>query len=167
MSRPNYPNDIVDKTNRKRLYFYSELTEMLNDYSSSSEKVNDLLYELWYLSNGYEYVEQRKSEHEYETKGDKQLDENTFERNVWKEDLILHSIFATIKENSTWSSRDRLYEITEEIYFTLDKIIHPDYRPGLDYADVRYNVEIEYIDEDKIKEYEDRGLDFRRDDWRA
>ena len=40
-------NEYVDTTNRKRLYFYAELSKMLVMFDSSDEEVNDLIYKLY------------------------------------------------------------------------------------------------------------------------
>lgn len=170
MKNENITVDYVDKSDRKRLYFYSEITKILIMYESSDKEVNDMIYQLYTLSNSLKDIEPKpkRSFITVETKGDKQFDEDTFIRNVWKDDIIIHSIIASIFENQVWCIEDSLSKITEDLYFKLDKIIHPDYRPGLDYEDVRYYVEVEYIDKEKQEELQkNHNLDFKEEDWRA
>ena len=104
----------------------------------------------------------------YQLKPDQQTDENTFVRNVWNNDLIVYSIVSTIHDNNSWETKDVLSDIVEKIYFKLDKIIHPDYRPGLDYEDTRYYVEVEYINKEKQdKMKSEHNMDFNEENWRA
>ena len=162
-------DDYVDTSDRKRFYFYSELTKILIMYESSSEEINDLIYKMYTLSNSLKDIEPRSkgAKVKVEIKPDKQFDENTFIRNVWKDDIIIHSLISSIFENQVWCIDDSLSRITKELYFKLDKIIHPDYRPGLDFEDIDYYVEVEYINKDKISKLEKDGLNFHKENWRA
>lgn len=170
MKEQECSNEYVDTTNRKRLYFYAELSKMLVMFDSSDDEVNDLIYKLYTLSNSLSDIEPRRKniEYEHDTKEDKQVDENTFIRENDTHDLRIYIIIATIQEESTWAIRDALYEITDKIYHKLDKIIHPDYRPGLDYERVRYYTEVEYISKEEQKRIKaEHNLDFKEEDWRA
>ena len=170
MSKYNYSNEIVNKSDRKRLYFFEEISDMLTLYDSTNKEVNELIYWLYFLSRGNDYREPKKyiTNEKYELKPDKQIDENTFIRNVWNNDLIIYNIVSTIHDNKSWQIEDVLSDIIEKIYFILDKIIFPDYRPGLDYEDTRYYVEVEYIskEEQEIIKRE-HNIDFKEQDWRA
>ena len=170
MKEQECSNEYVDTTNRKRLYFYAELSKMLVMFDSSYDEVNDLIYKLYTLSNSLSDIEPRRKniEYEHDTKEDKQVDENTFIRENDTHDLRIYTIIATIQEESTWAIRDTLYDITDKIYHKLDKIIHPDYRPGLDYERVRYYTEVEYISKEEQKRIKaEHNLDFKEEDWRA
>ena len=170
MSKFDYSDGIVNKTDRKRLYFFEEISDMLTMYDSSDNEVNELIYWLYSLSQGSSHLEPKNYEvnFDYELKPDKQTDENTFVRNVWNNDLIIYAIVSTIHDNNSWGEKDVLSDIVEKIYFKLDKIIHPDYRPGLDYEDTRYYVEVEYISKEKQEEIKkEHNMDFKEENWRA
>ena len=169
MGKYDYSNVYIDKSNRKRLYFYEVITDIMTTYDSSNDEVNELIYWLYFLSHGKDYREPQKifKAKPCDLKADKQVDENTFIRNVWKPDLTLYSIVSGICTGSEFQEKDVLYDITKKIYFMLDDIIYPDYRQGLDYEDTRYYVEIEYINEEQTKKLEEHGMNFHREDWRA
>ena len=170
MEKFDYSESIIDKTDRKRLYFFEEMSDMLTMYDSTSEEVNELIQWLYSLCRSVSYREPRHFETtcDYELKPDKQTDENTFVRNVWNNDLIIYAIVSTIHDNNSWETKDVLSDIIAKIYFKLDKIIHPDYRPGLDYEDTRYYVEVEYINKEKQERIKaEHNMDFKEEDWRA
>ena len=170
MSKFDYSDGIVNKTDRKRLYFFEEISDMLTMYDSSDNEVNELIYWLYSLSRNISYREPKdyETDFDYELRPDKQTDENTFVRNVWNNDLIIYAIVSTIHDNNSWGEKDVLSDIVEKIYFKLDKIIHPNYRPGLDYEDTRYYVEVEYISKEKQEEIKkEHNMDFKEENWRA
>ena len=170
MGKFDYSKGIVNTSDRKRLYFFEEISEMLTLYDSSDNEVNELIYWLYSLSRNTSHLEPKNYEtsFDYELKPDKQTDENTFIRENDTHDLRIYTIIATIQEESTWAIRDALYDITDKIYHKLDKIIHPDYRPGLDYERVRYYTEVEYISKEEQKRIKaEHNLDFKEEDWRA
>ena len=159
----------IDDSNKKRFYFYSELSKLIEGYYCSDEEVNDLIYLLYYLCNGADEIEPRSKETDYDcsTLPDRQVDENTFIRNVWVCDLRVYCVLGTIQEEGIWQVKDALSEITEKIYFKLDKIVHPDYRHGLDYKEVRYYTEVEYIDKEEQEEMKkNHNMDFKADEWK-
>ena len=138
MSKYDYSNGIIDKSNRKRYYFFSEFSKILTMYESTSEEVNELIKWLYTL------------------------------RNVWVQDLRLYSLVAAVHETGSWGRKDVLSEITFEIYKKLNDIIHPNPRPGLDYEEVRYYSEVEYISKDEqIKIKKEHNIDFDEKNWRA
>ena len=116
MKEQECSNEYVDTTNRKRLYFYAELSKMLVMFDSSDDEVNELIYKLYTLSNSLSDIEPRRKniEYEHDTKEDKQVDENTFIRENDTHDLRIYTIIATIQEESTWAIRDALYDITDK-----------------------------------------------------
>lgn len=76
----------------------------------------------------------------------------------------MYFIVAAICEDSSWGVRDILYDISHRIYKKLDDIIYPDYKPEVDYEEVRYYVEVEYISKEKQKEIkEEYCLDFKKE----
>lgn len=170
MTKFDYSNGIVNKSDRKRLYFFEELSDILIMHDSTNNEINELIYWLYSLckSSSYQEYKKYKSNYKYDLFPDKQVDENTFMRNVWYGDMIIYSIVSAVHDNNSWSIKDSLSEIIEKIYFILDIIIHPDYRPGLDYEDTRYYVEVEYISKEKqegiLKEH---NMDFKKENWRA
>lgn len=170
MEKFDLSKTFVDRSNHKRLYFFSELSKILVMYDSTNEEVNDLIYYLYCLCNSPKDIEPRRSniEYSYDLKPDKKFDENTFIRNVWNHDMIIYSIVSSVHENGTWCIKDSLSEIIKEIYFLLEKIIYPNYRPGLDYNDTGYYVEVEYISKDQQKELEEEhDIKFNEENWRA
>lgn len=50
---------------------------------------------------------------------------------------------------------DVLSEITDKIYYLVDEIIHPYHRKNLDIENIRFYVEVEYIDDKTQKEIEE------------
>ena len=83
-------------------------------------------------------------------------------------DVLYHSTYHIFHETGSWGVKDTLSDIVYEIYDKLNDIIHPNPRPGLDYEEVRYYSEVEYIDEEEQKYREENyNLDFKKDEWRA
>ncbi len=170
MSKYDYSNGIIDKSNRKRYYFFSEFSKILTMYESTSEDVNELIKWLYTLTQSIDEIEPYETEVDYdhELKPDEKVDENTFRRNVWAQDLRLYSLVAAVHETGSWETKDVLSEITFEIYKKLNDIIHPNPRPGLDYEEVRYYSEVEYISkEEQIKMKKEHNIDFDEENWRA
>lgn len=170
MGKYDCSNAIIDKKDRKRYYFFSEFSKILNMYESTSEEVNELIEWLYTLSNSLSEIEPHSidTHYDYELRPDEQVDENTFRRNVWMQDLRLYSLVAAVHETGSWGVKDTLSDIVYEIYDKLNDIIHPNPRPGLDYEEVRYYSEVEYIDEEEQKYREENyNLDFKKDEWRA
>ena len=66
--------------------------------------------------------------------------------------MRLYSIISSIKECSAYNNNDSLSDITEKLYYLLDKVIHPYRRKNLDLEDVRFYVELEYINKEKQQE---------------
>ena len=170
MKREDTTKDYVDTSNRKRLYFYAELSKMLVMYDSTDDEVNDLIYELYKLSNSLCDIEPRRKRNyiHHKNNTDRQVNENTFIKENDTHDLRIYMIIATIQEEATWDNDDSLSKISDKIYHKLDKIIHPDPRHGLDYEEVRYYTEVEYIDKEKQEELQkEHNLDFKEEEWRA
>lgn len=170
MNKNDYSNAFVDISNRKRLYFFTELSKILEMYESTNKEVNDLIYWLYALCNSSRDKEPKRTNIIYnvDLKPDKKYDDNTFIRNIWEQDLVIYSITSSICDYSPWENKDVLLDIVKNIYFKLDNIIFPKYRQGLDYANTRYYVEIEYINEKKQKEREEKyNLNFKEENWRA
>lgn len=166
----DYSNAKIAKNYRKRYYFLSEFSKILTMYESTSEEVNELIEWLYTLSNSLSEIEQYTTNINYNhnLKEDEQVDENTFRRNVWMQDLRLYSLVAAVHETASWGIKDTLSEIISELYHKLDDIIHPDPRHGLDYEEVRYYTEIEYINKEKQeKTKSEHNLDFKEENWRA
>ena len=83
---------------------------------------------------------------------DKKIDDYTYIRNVSNQDIRLYSIISSIKECSDYNVDDSLADITEKLYYLLDKVVHPYHRKNLDLEDVRFYVELEYINKEKQQE---------------
>ena len=147
MGKYDYSNAIVDKSYRKRYYFFGEFSKILSMYESTSDEVNKLIEWLYTLSNSLSEIEPYRTgiKYEYDLKPDEQIDENTFRRNVWMQDLRLYALVAAVHETGSWGIKDTLSDIVFEIYEKLNDIVHPNPRPGLDYEEVRYYSEVEYI----------------------
>ena len=162
MSKYDYSSGIIDKSNRKRYYFFSEFSKILTMYESTSEDVNELIKWLYTLTQSIDEIEPYKTEvnYDHELKPDEKVDENTFRR--------LYSLVAAVHETGSWETKDVLSDITFEIYKKLNDIIHPNPRPGLDYEEVRYYSEVEYISkEEQIKMKKEHNIDFDEENWRA
>ena len=122
----------------------------------AQEEVNKLIGWIGVVL-GY-YTRLPKSVTERETrnylKPDKKVDDYTYVRNVSAHDIRLYSIFSSIKECSSYYSNDSLADISNKLYFLLDKIVHPYHRKNLDLEDVRFYVEVEYITKEKQNQIE-------------
>ena len=68
MEKFDYSNGIVDKTDRKRLYFFEEISDMLTMYDSSDNEVNELIYWLYSLSRNISYREPKDYETDFDYK---------------------------------------------------------------------------------------------------
>ena len=110
----------IDRSNHKRLYFFSELSKILVMYDSTNEEVNNLIYYLYCICNSPKDIEPKRKniKYNYNLKPDKKFDENTFIRNVWNHDMIIYSIVSSICENETWCVEDSLSETIKKIYTT-------------------------------------------------
>lgn len=155
MSKYDYSNATIIKSNKKRLYFYEKIFSLIETYVSTSEEVNELIGWLGIVLNINTELPSKneKKINEY-LKSDKKLNEYTYIRNVSTSDIRLYCIFATIEEYSSFQLPDSLTDITKKIYLLLDKVVHPYHRKRLDLEDVRYYVEVEYISKEKQKQIE-------------
>lgn len=156
MSKYDYTNSTIDKSDKKRLHFYEELFTILELLESENNEVNELIGWMGVVL-GY-YTRLPKSVTEWESKNylrpDKKIDDYTYIRNVSIHDIRLYSIFSSIKECSGYSSNDSLADISDKLYFLLDKVVHPYHRKNLDLEDVRFYVEIEYISKEEQRKNE-------------
>lgn len=170
MGKYDYSNAKVDKKNRKRYYFFGEFSKILTMYESSDEEVNELIEWLYTLSNSLSEIEPYSTgiKYDYNLKPDEQVDENTFRRKVWMQDLRIYGLVAAVQETGSWGEKDALSDIIFKMYTRLNDILHPNPRPGLDYEEVRYYSEVEYINKEKQKYNEENyNLDYKEDEWRA
>ena len=87
---------------------------------------------------------------------DKKIDEYTYRRNVSIQDMRIYSIISSIKECLSYQEEDSLADITNKLYYLADKQIHPYHRKNLDLEDVRFYVELEYINKEQQKENESK-----------
>ena len=59
-------------------------------------------------------------------------------------------------EYANYQISDSLSDITEKLYYLLDKIFHPYHRKNLDLEDIRFYVEIEYISKELQEELKNK-----------
>lgn len=153
MPKYDYTNSTIDRSDKKRLHFYEELFTILEITESVNDEVNELIGWMGVVLGYYTRIPEPK---EYESsdylKPDKKLNDYTYIRNVSNQDMRLYSIISSIKECSAYNNNDSLSDITEKLYYLLDKVIHPYRRKNLDLEDVRFYVELEYINKEKQQE---------------
>ena len=158
MPKYDYTNATVDKTDKKRLYFYEELLTILELYESVNDDVNELIGWLGIVLGKYTRLPKSiyNKQLNNQLEDDKKIDEYTYKRNVSISDIRLYSFVASIIECSGYQASDSLSEITEKMYKILDKVVHPYHKKDLDLEEVRYYVEVEYITKEEQKELEEK-----------
>lgn len=138
---------MVNYKDKERIIFLRNVAYYIQDYESSSEEINLLIYEFYckcfrlnYDKNNYEPISiDRKS---IETKA---IGKNKFLQLVPYEDLVLCSIFKILYENAKENYDDDLSKIISKIYWKFDEIIYsPIKNSGKDVKDIKYNIEIEF-----------------------
>jgi len=130
---------------------------MLENCISVSDEVNELIAWLGILSQGItdKYPTLYDFGNDEDLKPDQKISEYNYIRHVSQSDMRIYSIISSIHEDLGWRDVDVLSEITDKIYYLIDDIIHPYHRKNLDMEDVRFYVEVEYINEETQKEIEE------------
>lgn len=153
MPKYDYSNATVDKSDKKRLHFYEELFTILEITESVNEEVNELIEWMGIVLGYYTRLPNKEDREPIDyLKPDKKINEYTYIRNVSNQDIRLYSIISSIKECSAYNVDDSLADITEKLYYLLDKVVHPYHRKNLDLEDVRFYVELEYINKEQQEE---------------
>lgn len=157
MCKYDYRNSFIDYEHEKRIYFYQYISTLLGNLISTSCEVNELIGWLSVLSNGYtdRYPDFYNFENNEELRKDEKIGEYTYIRQVSQSDMRIYSIISSIHEDFGWKKIDVLSEITDKIYYLVDEIIHPYHRKNLDIENIRFYVEVEYIDDKTQKEIEE------------
>ncbi len=154
MPKYDYTNSTIDKSDKQRLHFYEELYKILEITKSVNEEVNELIGWMGIVLGYYTRIPEPEIESSSYLKPDKKINEYTYIRNVSNQDIRLYSIISSIKECCSYQASDSLSDITEKLYYLLDKVVHPYHRKNLDLEDVRFYVELEYISKEKQHEME-------------
>ena len=153
MPKYDYSNATVDKSDKKRLHFYEELFTILEITESVNEEVNELIGWMGIVLGYYTRLPNKADREPIDyLKPDNKINEYTYIRNVSNQDIRLYSIISSIKECSAYNVDDSLADITEKLYYLLDKVVHPYHRKNLDLEDVRFYVELEYINKEQQEE---------------
>ena len=153
MPKYDYTNSTIDRSDKKRLHFYEELFTILEITESVNEEVNELIGWMGVVLGYYTRIPDSKEKDSTDyLKPDKKINDYTYIRNVSNQDIRLYSIISSIKECSAYNNNDSLSDITEKLYYLLDKVVHPYHRKNLDLEDVRFYVELEYINKEKQQE---------------
>ena len=152
MPKYDYTNSTIDRSDKKRLHFYEELFTILEITESVNEEVNELIGWMGVVLGYYTRIPEPEIESSSYLKPDKKINEYTYIRNVSNQDIRLYSIISSIKECSAYNVDDSLADITEKLYYLLDKVVHPYHRKNLDLEDVRFYVELEYINKEQQEE---------------
>ena len=141
----------VDKTNKKRIIFINRMSYLMQEFDSTSNEVNELIDWLFCLSEGVPYHDPTLdvSKNDYNLKPLEYINRNRLIKQVWNNDMHLYSYAMLLHEYNYWSNKDVLTDIIKEIYFRLDKIIHPSDGSHRDYEDIKYYVEVDYEDEEQ------------------
>lgn len=147
----DYSKGKIDKTNKKRIIFINRMSYLMQEFDSTSNEVNELIDWLFCLSEGVPYHDPtfEISKRDYNLKPIKYIDENKMIKHVWNNDMHLYSYAMLLHEYNYWSNEDVLTDIIKEMYFRLDKIIHPSDGSDRDYEDIKYYVEVEYVNEEQ------------------
>ena len=153
MPKYDYSNSTVDKSDKKRLHFSEELFTILEITESVNEEVNELIGWMGIVLGYYTRLPIKEDREPIDyLKPDKKINDYTYIRNVSNQDIRLYSIISSIKECSAYNVDDSLADITEKLYYLLDKVVHPYHRKNLDLEDVRFYVELEYINKEQQEE---------------
>lgn len=147
----DYSKGKVDKTNKKRIIFINRMSYLMQEFDSTSKEVNELIDWLFCLSEGVPYHTPlfEISKRDYNLKPIEYVDNNRMIKHVWDNDIHLYSYAMLLHEYNYWSNEDVLTDIIKEMYFRLDKIIHPSDGSNRDYEDIKYYVEVEYVNEEQ------------------
>lgn len=147
----DYSKGKIDKSNKKRIIFINRMSYLMQEFDSTSKEVNELIDWLFCLSEGVTYCDStfEISRRDYNLKPIKYVDKNKVIKHVWNNDMHLYSYAMLLHEYNYWSNEDVLTDIIKELYFKLDKIIHPSDDSDRDYKDINYYVEVEYVDEEQ------------------
>ena len=157
MPKYDYTNSTIDRSDKKRLHFYEELFTILEITESVNEEVNELIGWMGVVLGYYTRIPDSKEKDSVDyLKPDKKINDYTYIRNVSNQDIRLYSIISSIKECSAYNNNDSLSEITEKLYYLLDKVVHPYHKKDLDLEEVRYYVEIQDITKEEQKELEEK-----------
>ena len=157
MPKYDYTNSTIDRSDKKRLHFYEELFTILEITESVNEEVNELIGWMGVVLGYYTRIPDSKEKDSVDyLKTDKKINDYTYIRNVSNQDIRLYSIISSIKECSAYNNNDSLSEITEKLYYLLDKVVHPYHKKDLDLEEVRYYVEIQDITKEEQKELEEK-----------
>lgn len=147
----DYSKGKVDKKNKKRIVFINRMAYLMQSFPSTSKEVNELIDWLYYLSEGIDFHDSYVdfSRDDYDLELVKQLDKNRIIKEVWISDMHLYSYAMLLHEHNYWSNKDVLTDIIKELYFRLDEIIHPSDGSHRDFEDIKYYVEVDYVDEEQ------------------
>lgn len=146
----DYSKGKVDKKNKKRIIFINRLAYLMQDFESTSDEVNELVDWLFYRSEGIAYVKKRNKFHSnYKLQSVKKIDNNTIIKEVWDNDFHLYSYIILLYEHNYWINKDVLSDIIMELYFRLDKIVHPYDGSNRDLENIKYYVELNYCKDEE------------------
>lgn len=151
MPKYDYANSTIDKKDKHRLHFYEELFTILELLESENDEINELIGWMGVVLGIYTKLPENERFTHNELKPDKKLDDYTYIRNVSQQDLRIYCLISSIKECLPYQENDSLSDITDKLYSLTDKQIHPYHKKDLDLEDVRYYVELEYINKEQQK----------------
>lgn len=147
----DYSKGKVDRKNKKRIIFINRMAYLMQEFTSTSNEVNELIDWLFCLSEGVQYNNSilNVSQTDYKLKPIKYIDNNILIKHIWNNDMHLYSYAMLLHEYNYWSNKDVLTDIIKELYFRLDKIIYPSDGSNRDLEDIKYYVEVEYVNEEQ------------------
>lgn len=145
----DYSKRKVNRVNRKRIAFISRMSYLMQYFPSSSKEVNELIEWLYCLSENlkFRHFFLDISRIDYRLKPVEVLDKNRLIKHIWNNDMYLYSYAMLLHYYNYELYDDALTEIIREIFLRLEKIIYPSDGSGRDYEDVKYYVEVDYIEE--------------------
>lgn len=147
----DYSKGKVDAKNKERISFISQMANIMQELDSTNDAVNELIDWLYCKSEGIKYYElDLEYTMDYKIEPVKWLDNKRAIKEVWENDFHLYSYALILHEFGHWNNKDVLTDIISEIFFRLDKIVHPyeDEQHNRDLEDVRYFVEFDYVDKE-------------------
>lgn len=146
----DYSNGNVDRRNKKRIIFINRMAYHMQEFDSTSDEVNELINWLFTLSEGIPYHDPTLEYcRDYDLKPVEYINKNKIIKHVWNNDMHLYSYAMLLHEYNYWENKDILTDVIAEIYFRLDKIVHPYDDSNRDLEDVKYYVELDYVDEEQ------------------
>ncbi len=135
----------VNKQNRQRKTFINTMAFCMQQFSSSSVEVNELINWLFCMSDDQNYYPiDEVDDIDYSTQPVKHIDENKIMKEIYVGDLHLYSYALLLHDYVYSQENDVLSDIIHNLFMKLDEIVHPYEDKQRDLEDIKYFVELDY-----------------------